>query len=225
MSYLKFRCHIDCVQPQELLVFIESVAERCERLIVYRHPKEEAERDHIHGLCYNTTLSEKVFREWCNRKLKLEKSNKSYSVGSTFGKNVKISDLTYTQYITYMSKGKYDPLYNKGFADEDIVELKRQWKEPKAQTEIVYQVEKITPQKKLTQYEVGKEAEIRYMEIPGYDERDDVDWKHMIRLVIDVLHENRIVAHEFTVAHIVQDIQARLSPEQYVNRIYQKIKI
>lgn len=221
--YLKFRCHIDSVPPSELLTFITSVADKSEKLIIYRHPKEEAERDHIHGLCVNTTLSEKVFREWCNRKLKLEKSNKSYSVGTTFGKNIKISDLTYTTYITYMSKGKYDPLFNKGFSDEDINELKHQWKEPKEKNTVI-QPEPIALKKKKTQYEIGQEAEIRYLEIPGYDERDDVDWKHMIALVIQVLHENRIVAHEFTVAHIVQDIQARLSPDQYINRIYHKIK-
>lgn len=220
--YLKFRCHIDCVQPGELLSFLQSVDEKCEKLIVYRHPKEESEREHIHGLCYNTTLSEKVFREWCNRKLKLEKSNKSYSVGTTFGKNIKISEITYSTYITYMSKGKYDPLYVKGFPAEDIDELKQQWNDPKPKNEVVYP--KIERKQKMTQWSVGQEAEVRYLEIPGYDERDEVDWKHMVQLVIDVLNENKILAHEFTVAHIVQDIQSRLAPEKFVNRIYQKIK-
>lgn len=221
--YLKFRCHIDCVPPQDLLSFLQSVADKCEKLIVYRHPKEEAEREHIHGLCYNTTLSEKVFREWCNRKLKLEKSNKSYSVGTTFGKNIKISDLTYITYITYMSKGKHDPLYVKGFPDEDIAELKHQWNDPKPKNEVVYPT--VERKQKMTQWAVGHEAEARYLEIPGYDERDEVDWKHMIQLVIDVLNENKILAHEFTVMHIVQDIQSRLSPEKFVNRIFQKIKL
>lgn len=121
-----------------------------------------------------------------------------------------------------MSKGKYDPLYSKGFPDEDITELKHQWNDPAPKNEVIYP--KLERKQKMTQWAVGQEAEVRYMEIPGYDERDEVDWKIMIQFVIDVLNENKILAHEFTVAHIVQDIQSRLAPEKFVNRIYQKIK-
>lgn len=231
--YLKFRAHIENIQPTELLEFITFLEQKCEKLIVYLHPKQsrngfkEPEREHIHGLCIGPTFTEKTMRDWLSARLKLEKSNKSYSVGSTYTRDkkaIKITELSYPTYITYMSKGVFDPLHVKGFTPEEIADFKGAWRSPATATTHV-RIETISPAKKKTQFEVGHEAEVRYLEIPGYDERDEVDWKMMTRLVIDVLHENKIVAHEFTVIHIVQDIQSRLDSERYINRIFSKIRL
>jgi len=43
------------------------------------------------------------------------------------GRKVDITDETIPKYITYMSKGKYDPKYNKAFTDENIGYYKSLW--------------------------------------------------------------------------------------------------
>lgn len=215
----KLRAHVDNVSQEVLTQFMSKLAEKCEKFIAYRHPKEEAEREHIHALLVGCTITEHQVRERCNKDLQLEKSNKNYSVGSTYGKQVKITELTYPTYISYMSKGKYIPIHVKGFTDDEVISYSKAFKSTKAEP-VKYQIEKITPVKKLTQFEISKEAEIRYL--LKYD-TDDINWFEMYNIVKEVCKDNRVCSHDNTVAYILQDIQSRLKPEEQWKRIRNRI--
>lgn len=216
----KLRAHIDNVSHDKLLQFIQTLDKKCDKLVVYRHPKEEAEREHIHALLVGCNLSEKQVRERCSIDLSLEKSNKNYSVGSTYAKNIKISELTYPTYISYMSKGIHEPLYNKGFDEKLLEEYRIMFKQP-TKVETVYQIEKITPVKKLTQFEISNQAQIRYLEI--YKDDIEINWFQMYNIVKGICKDNRVCSHDNTVAYILQDIQSRLDPELQWKRLRNRI--
>lgn len=221
-TFLKLRAHIDCVQPDEVISFMQSVADKCDKFIVYRHPKEEAEREHIHALLYATTLSCKVLRDWCHTKLKLEKSNANYSVGETYGKNIKISELTYPPYISYMSKGKYEPIYSKGFPDEEIDAFRQSYRCESTIVNTNRPIEQVEKKSKLTQYQIAKEASIRYLETYGEAE---LDYRRLAEIITKLLHENRSLAHYHIVANIIQDVQSEYEPDKFWQAVQRRIYI
>lgn len=216
----KLRAHIDTISPDKLIQFIDNLSEKCQKLIVYRHPKEEAEREHIHALMVGCSITEKTIRERINKELQLAKSNKNYSVGSTYGNNVKITELTYPTYISYMSKGLYSPEYNKGFETDYVENLKQSYKPFTKEEPVKYQIEKITPVKKKTQFEISYESEIRYLQ---QYQNEDINWYDMYYIVKEVCKENKTRSDDNTIAYIIQDIQSRLAPEKQWNRIRNRV--
>lgn len=218
----KLRAHCDEVSQEKLTQFMDKLSNVCEKLLIYRHPKEEAEREHIHGLLIGCTLTEKQVRERCNKDLNLPKSNANYAVGTTYGKkkSLKITDLTYPGYISYMTKGQYTPIYNKGFEPDYIETLKQSYKPPSKEEPVKYQIEKITPAKKKTQFEISYESEIRYLQ--QYN-NDVINWYDMYYIVKEVCKENKTRSDDNTVAYIIQDIQSRLEPEKQWNRIRNRV--
>lgn len=222
---LKLRVHIDCVHPDKLLTFLQTVANRCEKFIVYRHPKEEAEREHIHALLYNTILIPKTLRDWCCNKLELQKGNENYSVGETYkvGKQqVKMTELNYVRYIAYMSKGKYDPMYNKGFSETEIDAIRDSYRPETTNVDTNKSGETIEKRNKLTQYQIGREAINRYLIQYGEIE---VDYRLMGYIIINLLHENHSLAHYTIVSNIIQDIQAELQEDRFMDAVMARIKI
>lgn len=221
--FLKLRAHIDCVQPDEVVAFMQNVADKCDKFIVYRHPKEDAEREHIHALLCATTLSCKVLRDWCHTKLKLEKSNANYSVGETFGAaKTKMSELNYNAYISYMSKGKYEPIFCKGFTDEEIDVLRQAYRCESTVVNTNRIVEPVEKRSKLTQYQIAKEATARYLEAYGEAE---IDYRRLAEIITKILHENRSLAHYNIVSNIIQDVQAEYDPDKFWQAVQRRIFI
>lgn len=222
---MSFRVHVENVPEEKIQNFLRDVDEKSLKVLVYRHPKEEAEREHFHGLLIDTRLSTKILREWFVRKLGVDKGNKSYSVGTTYGgsKQIKISEFTYPTYCTYMTKGKYEPVHNKGFTQEEIDGFKSAWKEPKVPGRMDIQVERLEVSKKKSLWACGYEAETRYLR--DHEGNEDIDYILLTELVIQVLQEEKILAHEYTVMHILQDIQSRTQTEKYILRIISKVRL
>lgn len=58
---------------------------------------------------------------------------------------IQITEESYPKYITYMSKGKYEPSYNKGFSDDKVAMYKQDWtvytREPES-IQILHEFEK-----------------------------------------------------------------------------------
>lgn len=107
---------------------IDRMSEKSKLLVVYAH-NEECERPHIHFLI-DTDVSTDTIKNWIKKCLNVTTFNKmDWSFKSTYGDDVPVDN----GYVTYMSKGKYDPLYVKGFTDSEIKELKTRWvaKQPK----------------------------------------------------------------------------------------------
>jgi len=102
---------------------------RVQRLVVYEHP--EKDNVHCHALLMNVSVSENTLRGDIRKHGLPLKGAGQLSFKTTF-KNpekqvVAITDESAPQFITYMSKGKYDPKYYTGYDEEFIASRRALW--------------------------------------------------------------------------------------------------
>jgi len=102
----------------------------CKYLICYEHPEEN--NVHCHLLltgvyCSDQHLKDVMRDHGVSLKGAGQLSFKATYKDQTLDRKVDITDETTPKYITYMSKGKYDPKYNKGFIESDIERYKSLW--------------------------------------------------------------------------------------------------
>lgn len=108
----------------QLLSYIPRIALVCEKMVVYEH-NENVSRVHIHAHIWGCSQTDDTLKNWLSQTLgvKVNKSDISFKQqykpkGST--QSMPIDDGN----ISYMSKGKYNPVYVKGYTNEEIEELK-----------------------------------------------------------------------------------------------------
>ena len=99
------------------------------QLICYEHP--EPANVHCHLLltgvyCLDQHLKDIMWSHGVTCKGAGQLSFKA-SFKTPEKKVVEISEEAYPKYITYMSKGQYDPKYNKGFSDDKVTSYKQAW--------------------------------------------------------------------------------------------------
>lgn len=98
---------------------------RSDKILAYEHSKEtETARDktHVHLLLVNTNVDKKQLRN-------IAMAAKCVPVNGNGNMSFKEADLDGT-YITYMSKGKINPSYNKGYESSALEDLKAKWTPP-----------------------------------------------------------------------------------------------
>lgn len=108
----------------QLKSYISRIALVCEKMVVYEH-NENVSRVHIHAHIWCCSQTDDTLKNWLSQTLgvKVNKSDISFKQqykpkGST--QSMPIDDGN----ISYMSKGKYNPVYVKGYTNEEIEELK-----------------------------------------------------------------------------------------------------
>lgn len=104
----------------------EEIAKNCDKVVVYAH-NDDCERPHIHFLIENLKKSTDTVKNWIVKALSEKPTKDMWSMKSTYGKEKLPVDYGY---ITYMSKGKYDPVFQNGFRESTINEYKSKWVEP-----------------------------------------------------------------------------------------------
>lgn len=104
--------------------FIEKLSEDCDKLIVYQH---DTARVHIHFYAVNCRIKTDAIKTRIKKYLHVaewDKNNWSFKSANDSG------------CITYMSKGKLDPRYIKGFTQEEIIGYKDKWTERVPETSL-----------------------------------------------------------------------------------------
>lgn len=104
---------------ESLRQVISDWALRSNQVVVYEHPEEG--NVHCHALLVGVYDTTNTLRN------DLKKHNVPLKGAGQL--SFKTAEDEYQRYITYMSKGKYDPKYNKGFSDEEFLNLKTAWVE------------------------------------------------------------------------------------------------
>lgn len=97
---------------------------RCDKMVVYEHSQDTGTargQTHIHLLLINTNISKRQLRNVAAATKIPVEGNENMSFKAYDG-----SPST----ITYMTKGKINPMYNKGYSDEELLLYKSQWVEP-----------------------------------------------------------------------------------------------
>lgn len=108
----------------QLASWVSRVAMVCEKMVVYEH-NENVSRIHIHAHIWGCADTDDTLKNWLSQTLnvKVNKSDISFKQkykpkGSLQSKPIDEGN------ISYMSKGKYDPVYNKGYTDDELKVLK-----------------------------------------------------------------------------------------------------
>lgn len=216
-GYYKIR--FDIINDTDYLPYLQEISTLCNRAIFYYHPggKTDGKEPHIHGLLVDYSKTDDTLRKYTKQRFNLTGVT-SCSISNTFSRGTKMSSLTYPKYITYMSKGIYNPVYSKGFEPEEFEMAKMCWSEPKKDDSkaviVIEPKEKV--QKKLTQFQCAKEVEIRYI-MEYQDEEFRID--PLIEITSKVLNENGTLAHYRVVANIIQDIQSRRNKNAFESAV------
>lgn len=116
MSNFKLRLTLPWLDASGVML---RIAEQAESLIVYEHNVDCA-RPHIHALIWGCTRGYDTLVNWLK---KVCPAPSDRSLGTKYGKDKKLVDFAF---ISYMSKGQYDPVYVKNISQETIADRKAQ---------------------------------------------------------------------------------------------------
>lgn len=111
---------------------VVAIALRCDKVLAYEHVGSATEKVHIHLILVGVRCDVDTLKNDMKRNgLATLKGNGEWSFKT---KDKKYGDVTDSPvYITYMTKGKYDPKYNKGYSNEELEQAKASWVEPSRQ--------------------------------------------------------------------------------------------
>ena len=98
---------------------------RADKVLVYEHSKATftaRDKTHIHMLLVTTSVDKKQLRNIAKETVVPVKGNENMSF--------KTAEEPFGKYITYMTKGLLNPVYNKGFTPEELEECRLAWVDP-----------------------------------------------------------------------------------------------
>lgn len=117
---------------------INGVALLCDKALVYEHVGSATEKVHVHMMLVGVRCDKKTVQK-CFSYMAF-KGNKDWSWKTKDAKYGPVEDSV--KYITYMTKGKLDPVYNKGYSQEQVEEAKASWVDMKKKSAAVVDYEK-----------------------------------------------------------------------------------
>lgn len=204
----------------ESIQLIKDLSKLCTKSVWYYHPNgKEGKGPHFHGLMYNYRKTDETCRNTIKKALNLSGSKQQFAVSNKLPKKMGggiMTEVLTPTYITYMSKGQFDPVYISGEYELAYIELlKSEWKEKETkETQLIFVEEK--KKKEITQWALAQMSLTRYQSIHG---GDNVNVLSLINIVIKVLKENKKLAHKRNVANIVQDVLADINTDEYARQI------
>jgi len=95
-------------------------AMRCDKMLVYEHIGGTTNKTHIHISLLGTNVDKKQLRNIA-AETKIPVAGNEYMSFKKWDRD--------EEYIKYMSKGKHDPKYNKGYEEIELLEIKKRWVE------------------------------------------------------------------------------------------------
>lgn len=192
-----------------------KIVENCEKVVAYEHPATADKQVHIHALVWGYRKGEDTLRNLCKRL-----SKGSYECKSKIRRGGAPVD---ENFITYMSKGKYEPVCLNGWCQEFIIEQKAKGYDKlytsggKLLIDKGVKVDGIAPPRK-TRKELVKDIVDDIGEgIRRLDERDvcEVIRTHLIR--------NNEVVGMYKVIDLYDSVLMYGSPDQWLDMVSRKI--
>lgn len=205
----------------EFVPVVESYANCCDSLIIYEHmADEEINRTHIHMLMLKCNVSTDTLKNYIIKHLgKINKTDWSFK--TSYGKPAKTVD---KGFITYMSKGNLDPVYNKNIEIADIYELKASWVVPNMLkwnvTDGVIRVEGQEEEKRKTVFELQQECAERI------DKNNVVEDEDIYEVISDVMRKNKHRTHMYDMINWFDNVRflSRSKRNEFKNDVLAKIK-
>lgn len=111
---------------KDIAPWVSRVAMVSEKVIFYEH-SDNPDNIHCHGLIYGLSVDKDTIKNWLKETLRLTPTRTQWTFPEQY-KGRSVND----DFISYMSKGKLDPVWNKGFAPELVAEQKAKGYDGKA---------------------------------------------------------------------------------------------
>lgn len=200
----------------QLVEVFKKLSEVCDKIVVYEH---DASRVHVHALLCGCRVSTDTIKNWIKKTLNVTVSKYDWSF-----KNANKDD----KYITYMSKGKLEPAFSKGYDGLELASLREQWqdkKEVKEEESSVIDLRKV----RVTRYTLANEVlglyNERYTTAESYDEdeRLKVKMKKLIEIVKEVCKKHKKGCDYDNCAKIAQTVLADLDPNYWIQKVFRRI--
>lgn len=205
---------------EETTTFLLRISEGTTRAVWFYHPSsKKGKAPHIHGLFENWNGGiDDTFRNKIKAFFLVK--GKQLGVSNNFDKGKAMTKDNYHKYITYMSKGVYDPLVVYKWDKDEIDARKQMWVGENA-NDNANEVEIVKVKSRISQYGIAQLAKAQYMEeyTESYIRDNGYESHKLVKIVIKVLKDNQRLAHKIQVRNIVQDIEAEIDPVRYVNDI------
>lgn len=173
--------------------------------IVYYH--DVSDNPHIHGYIEGYSKSAKWFRETLKKQF-------GVSVRTEYTCNFDAN----VNFITYMSKGKLDPIYNQGFELQMVNDLKAKGYDKGD----IIKAKKVSEPNKPTKFMLLKDMENKAAKC-GCLEFPTQYPKCLLKHIIRVLHENKQVIGEYKVKDYFDSISMYNDGEKFIDRMCRKI--
>jgi len=209
-------------QPlEEAIRFINE--ETRTKSIWYFHPNGVTAGPHIHALIWDHEQTAETLRNKIKKRFNLV--NKThYGISNKYERGTLMTEETVPTYISYMSKGQYDPIFMKDYDNEYANERKREWKPPttvRISGDLTVITKGEVKTKRITQFTIAREAQSIYVDkwTMEWIRDNGMEVRKLAKIVIELLKANGMLAHKRLVANIIQDIQADLSPTRFLDSI------
>lgn len=216
----KIYFELNGVSQQDTYEFCKRISEKTEEAVFYLHPTKDktgAAIPHIHGYVFNWPKSDDTFRSEIKKKFNV--SGTEFGVSNTYERGKKMSRENLSTYITYMSKGKFEPFFYKGVSSEFLEERKREWKDPLT-VRISGDLTVITgavKRKEVTQYTMARELSVWILEQQAANV--SVSKTDIVRKCVSILTGYGKSRHYRNVANICQDAMWDWQPDYNLQKI------
>lgn len=195
-------------------VSIDVATELCKRLslkaekaVFYLHPIKDKTGQaipHIHGLIFNWANHPDTFRNEVKKTLDVKGSQ--LGVSNTYERGTKMEEQHIPKYVTYMTKGKFDPIYVKGFEQSWLDKMRSQWREPttvRISGDLTVVTNGEVKKKVITQFAIARELEVWILEQVANDNHPT--HANVIKQARLILHSHNRLADDNMLVKICQD--------------------
>jgi len=158
---------------------VVALALRCDKVLAYEHVGNATEKVHVHLMLVGVRCDTDTLKNDCKRNgLATLKGNADWTFKTKDKKYGDVEDSP--QYICYMTKGKYDPKYNKGYTQEELDDAKSKWtNKPKSKQVMEFELFEVLVPKDLPNDVVmvarGNKMESEYR---GFNKVRDMAWAY-----------------------------------------------
>lgn len=205
-GYWKIYFELNGVSESDTKDFCRRLSEKAEEACFYLHPikdKTGQQLPHIHGYLFNWSQSD----DTCRSEIKKQFSVKGAQLGvsNTYKRGTQMTKECLPPYVSYMTKGKFQPFFLKNVDANECERLRTEWKSPTTVrisgdlTIIANEVKR----KEITQASMAREVSVWILEQKAANviiSKDDV-----IDKAESILKGYGKSRHYRNVANIVQD--------------------
>jgi len=194
---------------EEAKPIISLWAMRTTKMLVYEHIGGTTNKTHIHVSLLGTNVDKKQLRNIA--------ATTKIPVSGNENMSFKIWDKD-EEYIKYMTKGKHDPKYNKGYEEFELLEIKKRWVETRLidkpdKTDkllggfdtYIYDNNVVQPGELMDFWTLRKHVKkFVFVNHPGVRHRMDIKAKNLYHMIMNTyIYENNVKLEAMTKADTI----------------------